>query len=298
MTNKATEWRLDFAQRMARIYSENPKVQVVVISGSVSRGQADGYSDIELDLFWQEPPTEAERLRPVERVNGRLIMLAPYEGEEWSEDYTVNGVQMDLSNFLVATMERYITEVLAGDTAVLKHLRMAAIQQAIPLYGHEQVQKWQAQIHYPDILGQKVVQQNLRFEALGVWYLRQTLLARGDLLMLHDIFCRMQQRVLGALCGLNRIFIHHPNYKWQDDLIAQMTLKPANLAERLKQVFLIQPAEGIVVLHELLEETIALVQENMPAVDVSRSYEAIRWQRQPIDTAPPVTDYRLPSTDY
>ena len=105
MVNKATEWRLDFAQRMARIYSENPKVQVVVISGSVSRGQADGYSDIELDLFWQEPPTEAERLRPVERVNGRLIMLAPYEGEEWSEDYTVNGVQMDLSNFLVATID-------------------------------------------------------------------------------------------------------------------------------------------------------------------------------------------------
>jgi hypothetical protein len=291
MVNKATEWRLDFAQRMARIYSENPEVQAIIISGSVSRGQADSYSDIELDLFWQEPPTEAERLRPIDQVNGRIIMLAPYEGEEWSEDYTVKGVQMDLSNFLVATMDRYIAEVRAGDTAVLKHLRMAAMQQAIPLYGHEQVQKWQAQIHYPDVLAQKVVQQNLRFEALGVWYLRQTLLARGDLLMLHDIFCRMQQRVLDALCGLNRIFIHHPNYKWQDDLIAQMALKPANLAGRLKQVFLVSPTEGITVLHALLEETIALVETSMPTVDVSRSYEAIRWQRQPLDIAPPITDY-------
>lgn len=267
---------------MARIYVENPKVQVVVVSGSVSRGQADVYSDIELDVFWQEPPTEAERLRPIEQVNGRIIMIEPYYGEEWSEDYMVGEVQMDLSSFLVATMDRYIGEVLAGDTAVLKHLRMAAMQDAIALYGHEQVHTWQSQIQYPDLLAHRMVEQNLRFEALGVWYLRQVLWERGDFLMLHDVFCRMQQRILGALAGLNRIFIHHPNYKWQDDLIVQMFLKPAELGKRLKEVFLLEPDAGMVVLHELLEETIALVAANMPVFDPARSYEAIRWQRQAV----------------
>lgn len=286
MMNLATEWRVDFARHMARIYSENPKVQAVVISGSVSRGQADAYSDIELDVFWREPPTEAERLRPIEQVDGRIIVLEPYCDEEWSEDYLVNGVQMDLSNFLGATMDRYIEEVLAGDTAVLKHLRLAAMQPAIPLYGYEQVQNWQAQIQYPDALAHKVVAQNLRFDALGSWYLRSVLLARGDLLMLHELFCQMQQRILGALCGLNRIFVHHPSYKWQDDLIAQMFLKPASLSERLKQVFLVNPTEGIAVLHKLLEETIALVAANMPELDVRHSYEAIRWQRQALEGAP------------
>ncbi len=282
MTNEATTWRIEFAQRITQIYCQNPKVRVVVISGSVSRGQADGYSDIELDVFWQEPPTEAERLRPIEQVNGRLITFEPFADDEWSEDYLVGAVQMDLSNFLVATMDQYIEDVLAGDTAVLKQLRMAAMQQAIPLYGPAQVQKWQAEIRYPDILAYGMVQQNLRFEALGIWYLRQVLLARSDLLMLHDVFCRMQQRILGALCGLNRIFMHHPNFKWQDDLINQMAMKPANLAERLKQVFLVTPAEGIDVLHALLMETIALVAAQMPNFEATRSYEAIQWQREPI----------------
>jgi hypothetical protein len=285
MINKATEWRLDFARQMAHMYQKSPKVRVIVISGSVSRGQADSYSDIELDLFWQEPPTDEERLRPIDQVNGRVLMFEPCQDDEWSEDYMVNDIQMDLSNFLVATMDQYIADVLAGDTAVHKHLRMAAMQTAIPLYGHEQVKKWQAQITYPQVLAQAIVRENLRFEALGVWYLRDVLLAREDFLMLHDVFCRMQRRILGALCGLNRIFVHHPHYKWQDDLICQMFFKPAKLAARLKQVFLVDPPEGIALLHNLLEETIALVETNMPGIDVSRSYEAIRWQRRPLENA-------------
>jgi hypothetical protein len=288
--NQATQWRIAFARQMAAIYAENPKVSAIVISGSVSRGQADGYSDIELDLFWQEPPTEAERIRPIEQVNGRIIMIEPYADDEWSEDYTVNGVQMDMSSFLVATLDRYIAEVLAGDTAVLKHLRLAAMQQATPLHGQAQIEKWQSQIRYPDALAEKVVGQNLRFEALGIWYLRGVLLARGDWLMLHDVFCRMQQRILGALCGLNHIFVHHPNYKWQADLITQMSHKPAHLAERLQQVFLVSPAEGITILHELLQDTIALAASHLPHLDFSRSTEAIRWQRQPITEAPPIPD--------
>jgi hypothetical protein len=291
MINEATQWRLDFARRMAREYANNPKVKAIVLSGSVSRGQADAYSDIELDVFWQEAPTDNDRLRPIEEVDGRILMFEPQQDDEWSEDYIVDGVQMDLSNFLASTMDGYLTDVLAGDTAVLKHLRLAAMQKGIPLYGHGQVKRWQCQIIYPDILARRVVGENLRFEALGIWYLRQALLKRHDWLMLHDVFCRMQQRILGALCGLNRIYVHHPNYKWQNDLITQLALKPNNLGERLEQVFLVPPAQGVAVLHELLEETLALVAAEMPEIDVSQSYDAIRWQRQPVTADPRELSY-------
>jgi hypothetical protein len=70
-----------------------------------------------------------------------------------------------------------------------------------------------------------------------------------------------------------------------------MFFKPAKLAARLKQVFLVDPPEGIALLHNLLEETIALVETNMPGVDVSRSYEAIRWQRKPLENASAITAY-------
>ena len=91
--NQATQWRIAFARQMTTIYAQNPKVRAIVISGSVSRGQADGYSDIELDLFWQKPPTEVERIRPIQQVNGRIIMIEPYADDEWSEDYHRPGRQ-------------------------------------------------------------------------------------------------------------------------------------------------------------------------------------------------------------
>jgi hypothetical protein len=132
MINKATEWRLAFARQIAREYCKNPKVQVIVVSGSVSRGQADAYSDIELDLFWQEPPTDEERLRPIKQVNGRLIMFEPCQDDEWSEDYLVNGVQMDVSNFLAATMDHAIAiEVEAV------RWQQQPLEQAPPITVHE-----------------------------------------------------------------------------------------------------------------------------------------------------------------
>lgn len=64
------------------------------------------------------------------------------------------------------------------DTAVLKHFRLAGIRHAIPLYGVELFQQWQTQAaHYPDALAHKVVTAALNPDVIGVWYLKDMLLA-------------------------------------------------------------------------------------------------------------------------
>jgi predicted nucleotidyltransferase len=60
--NQDSQWRLALAERIAAAYIENPKAAVVMIAGSVGRGVADRYSDIEIDVYYTEPPTEAERI--------------------------------------------------------------------------------------------------------------------------------------------------------------------------------------------------------------------------------------------
>ena len=60
--NAASQWRHNLAHPLAPIYAANPHVAAVLLGGSTARGHADRYSDIELGVFWHQPPTDAERL--------------------------------------------------------------------------------------------------------------------------------------------------------------------------------------------------------------------------------------------
>ena len=58
--NKATEVRLDLARRNAERYAQNPNVQAILLVGSVSRGTADDYSDVDCSIYYAETPTEEQ----------------------------------------------------------------------------------------------------------------------------------------------------------------------------------------------------------------------------------------------
>lgn len=286
--NHDNQWRLTMARQIAPVYAANPKVAVVAVSGSVGRGWADRYSDIELDVYWREPPTDEDRQEPIRRLNGDIINYWPLEDEEWSEDYLVQGVQLDLSHFLAATIEQYLSDVIEGmDTAVLKQLRLAGIRHAIPLYGEGLFQQWQTGAAlYPDTLARKVVAAALNPDVIGVWYLKDVLLARQDWLMLYDILGRMQRYILSALLGLNRMYLAHPGHKWQKKVIAEMTIKPPNLGQRLDAIWQMEPATAVSSLHAILEETINLAEQHLPDLDMARARQAIRRQRRPWDGPP------------
>lgn len=49
------------ASKASKMYQANPKVEAVLLGGSVSRNWHDSYSDIELFIFWKESPTEEDR---------------------------------------------------------------------------------------------------------------------------------------------------------------------------------------------------------------------------------------------
>jgi predicted nucleotidyltransferase len=52
---------LAIANQIAAAYRDNPNVLVVMVSGSVARGHADSYSDLEIGIFWTHPPSDDER---------------------------------------------------------------------------------------------------------------------------------------------------------------------------------------------------------------------------------------------
>jgi hypothetical protein len=284
--NDATGWRLALAKEISASYASNQNAQVVMVAGSVGRGSADRYSDIEVDVYYAEPPTEAERVAAVERCGGTVELLAQDE-DEWEEQMSIGGFHAHTSTFLVATIERYLSEVVDEcSLAPEAQTRLFSLQHAITVKGEGQVERWRAKAAaYPDGLQRAMLEENLRFGRFA--YAAEMLAARDDALALYEIFVETGRQLLGALLGLNRIYLPAPGYfKSMDETIGFMGIKPADLSGRLRRLFRIEPVTAVKQLEALIEETLALVESHVLGFDTAPYRANSAGRRVAFDTPP------------
>jgi hypothetical protein len=305
----ATAWRRELAKQVAAHYAGQPKIAAVALAGSVARGWADLHSDIELDLYWAEPPTVAERLAPITAAGGQidifwadpppdeaykrlfderdglLSQLWPYEDDEWSEHYYIKGINIGVSGFLTTTIERYLDDVLLSyATDDERQIRLAAIQHAAPLHGAPLLERWQTRASaFPGQLAAALIEEQLALDE--EWWAVDMWLERDAHLPLIELLHHMEIKILRILLALNRIYLPDPRFKWAGCLVAQMAIRPPDLESRLKQVFRVDPAGGVKVMEEIFYEILDLVQEHAPEVDMAFIR---RWyrHRRPVNRNP------------
>jgi hypothetical protein len=189
-------WRLALAGRAGRVYASNQKLAALTVAGSVGTGLADRFSDLELDCYWFDPPSERDRSGPVYVLGGDLEAVWDYDPdeEEWSDDYRLGDLAVTVSSFLVSTIDRYIGDVvLRTDTDPVKHMRVAALHRCRPLHGAELVSSWRARAAvYRGRLVAAMVERSLSRDVLEGWGSRDALVGRGDDLAVHDLLSRGQ----------------------------------------------------------------------------------------------------------
>lgn len=285
VANSATAWRLELARKIAAAYAVNPKVAAVMVAGSTGRGTADRFSDLELDVYWREPPDETDRSEAVRLAGAELLGL--YEDEdEWEEQMSFNNFHAATSAFAVDTVERFLREVLAEHkTSPPAQMRLYSLLHAAPIYGAALTNGWREQAtHYPHELALAMLRENLDFDGFG--YAEAMLAARDDLIMLFDIFVRIERQILGALLGLNKLYLPNPGFKSMDELIGEMALKPDDLARRLKEAFRLPNNEAVAALHIVIDEVFSLVAEHAPELNLTAYREQMAARRGVWDAAP------------
>ena len=278
-----TRWRLDLAKKMAAAYVENPKTRVVMVAGSTGRGTADAFSDIEIDVYYTEPPTEEERIAAVRRCGAELVSLGEVE---WEEQMDFSGFPAATSTFLVSTMERFITRVVdQGDPDTDAQMRLYSVQHAIPVFDEDQAKAWQERADvYPDGLVTAMLDENLRFR-----FFRNVdmILARNDAVALYDGIVEVQKRLLRALLGLNRIYLPIPDpIKRLDEIIDEIQVKPDDLSNRLREILHVDGPRGIDELEHLIEEVFGLVAEHCSSFDIASRRGDLKKIKQPRDRPP------------
>jgi Domain of unknown function (DUF4037) len=275
---EASRWRYALAQQIASHYPVNPKMAAVLLEGSVARGYADPFSDLDLAVFWAQPPTAQERRDIVTRTGGRdrSPLPSPRGAAGWETRHVREGVAIDVRHTTVAATEGLLAAVLErADPSLSKQQRLAALRSALPLVNPALITRWQQQAAtYPHDLAVAMVRKHLRFRP--TWEQEQ-LAERHEVLVLYDSFCTAQKHLLLVLLGLNRLY--YPGWRWLDRLMDQMQVTPPNLSPRLKQLFAIvsiDPLASVYQLHELIEETFRLVETHLGEVDTTPARERFR----------------------
>jgi hypothetical protein len=187
---------------------------------------------------------------------------------EWADGFLIGGVKVDTSQFLVSTIDRWLDDALVrADIEPEYQVRITAILHGQPLYGADLIERWRAKAAvYPDVLAHAMVTEYLSFRPR---YLLEMLAARDDVLLLHQDLVAAEQMILSVLMGINRVYAPHPFHKWLDWEISQLKYAPIDLNRRLRQVLTAEPRAAVDQLHQLIEETFALVEQHLPMFDTS-----------------------------
>jgi hypothetical protein len=272
--------RMALARKLGAAYAANPKAAVVMAAGSTGRGTADAYSDLELDVYWREPPTADERRAAIEAGGAEVVEIWPYEEDEWAEEMRVGDFKIGTSTFLVSTLERYLGEVLVlGHTNPLAQMRLHSVLNARLLFGDAGlVASWRERAaHYPSALRLAMLRENLEFEGFG--YAEDMLAARDDVIAFYDVIGRVARQVMGALLAVNGIYLPNPYYKGVAEVVGSMAHTPPDFLNRLKAAYRLPPPEGVAALHGLIADVFDLVERHVPGFDTGPYRERLRGRR-------------------
>ncbi|HEY3342384.1 MAG TPA: nucleotidyltransferase domain-containing protein [Anaerolineae bacterium] len=272
--NPHGEWRLDAARQIAHRLRNLAGLRAIVVAGSVARGYADEYSDLELPLFWDEPPSDATRHAIIHTLQADL--LHPYNGPAQEDNLLINGFQVDLwqntvafeEDTLNAVLQRYSTDLGASNF-------MDTVRSCIPLAGDELIATWKQRASaYPEPLAVRNIQEQLPHLEIGHLMIHA---ARDNPALVYASISELQQYLFLILLALNHTYF--PGPKWLYRSIEALPIKPIQAARRMKQVFHLAQAQAVDETINLLREALALVERYHPQINTTPTRLALEPQR-------------------
>lgn len=274
MQNPHAKWRIDFAQHLAKNLETVEGIKAIVIAGSVARGYADEYSDIEIPIFWETLPNDATRHAIVGALNGKFLYA--YDGPAHEDQLLIDGVQVDIWDVCTTHQEEILEDVLHKHHFDLGTLNaLDTIRSCIPLFGYDIVQEWKRRAQeYPDELAKKIIQEHLAAFSIGELFV---LAKRNNPTAFYSRLSFLQQQAFLILLALNRRYF--PTFKWLYHTLESMQVKPEEIDRRFRKTYEAPFTEAIEDTRLILEEIVHLVERQFPQIDTALVYRRLSYIR-------------------
>jgi predicted nucleotidyltransferase len=245
-----------------------PTVVEVVLTGSVSRGVADGVSDIEMLVVTRDEP-ELEECFSLAASAG-LSDLGTW-GQPGAPTKRVSAIRDGAAFELVwwshAHAESAVDAIFDGDTSTTAD----ALAHGVALRTSGLLEQWQKRLRdYPEELARARIEDAALtwggFAAAGLL----TIVRPGERLAQLERMVDDATRVLRIVFALNRVW--QPTTKRLKHRVADLPRKPDRLAERIGEALTEpDPRRALLVMTELQAETVALAPDG-PNINRARTW--------------------------
>ncbi len=284
MQNLHIKWRIDLSQHLAKRLVTFEGIKAIVIAGSVARGYADEYSDVEIPIFWETLPDDTIRHTIVATLNADFLYT--YDGPAREDQLLIKGVQVDLWHIAITHEEAILDAVLHEHHFDLSSLNaLDTIRSCIPLYGEEIVRGWRLRAQeYPDRLAEKIIQEHIASFGIGELFI---MAQRKNPSAFYAQLSFLQQEIFLVLMALNRSYF--PTFKWLYHSLESMQIKPEAIGHRFRQAFEVSYEETITDTKLILEETLHLVERQFPHIDTTPIYRHLTYVRAAHNANEPVS---------
>jgi predicted nucleotidyltransferase len=261
----------ELARRVVDEALAHGELRGALLAGSAGRGDADGWSDIDLLLYVDElPPAGApEGLRLA--VGG----LEPrpknrHEGEADGIEFFLDGVLVEVSYHTVAAVDRALDGLLVDLTELDQPWQKLAlgILEGFALEDDGTIEGWRSRLRdFPEPLRRALIELHWR-DLFPLWHWVDSLDARDCEVFRLEMLVDGMLRLLGVLAALNRVYYSRFHLKRVGDLVVSFAVAPANLKARLDALPGLPPREAADELGALAAETRALVQAELPDLEL------------------------------
>jgi predicted nucleotidyltransferase len=261
----------ELARRITDVYLGHMSLTGALLAGSGARGDADRFSDLDLLLYADEvpPPAAAEAARR-ELGAGEAIAIMPHGPQGFLDQFPVGGVPCQVGVLLASDVDDELDGLLVRHEGLDTPLPKIAtgLLEGVPLHGDELLGRWRARVaEYPESLREAMVRHWWRFFPL--WYHESSFAERDVGLWRQEELVNAGYALVGTLAGVNRLYFARFEFKRQRAFIAKLAMAPPRFADRLESLFTLLPAEAVAELGALVLETQAIVERELPGVDVT-----------------------------
>jgi predicted nucleotidyltransferase len=246
-------------------------LRAALLAGSVGRGDADEWSDIDLLLYVDElPPAGApgELRRALGGVEPRPKRR--HEDEADGIEFFLEGVLTEVSWLTVDAVERRLDTLLVDLEDLDEPWQKVALGllEGLPLEDDGTIERWRRRLEgFPEPLRRALIELHWR-DLFPLWHWVDSLDARDCELFRLEMLVDGILRLLGVLAALNGVYYSRSHLKRVGDLVAGFAVAPADLKARLDALPGLPPREAADQLGALAAETRALVLAEMPDLEL------------------------------
>ncbi len=258
--------------------------------GSVSRGQADSSSDIEIQFYSPNKPNPHQITSWISQTGIQLVNHQFHK--EPDESITLQGqyqkIWIEANWQHITLLNKQINHILALKETQHNLIKLAwMITKAKPLTTEGLLKDYQQKLStYPQGLTQRLI--NSSIETWDYWNYAHRLESRWALATRGDYFPLLERLTIDLTQTLRILFAINeqwePNWKWIPWIIKDLKIKPQNLLSDLNTILQLEsPLLSVYVDLNLSLNILKLIENDYPVKDqVKRIKESLsKWEKHP-----------------